>query len=230
MFVFVAAGFAQSPYAPQHREWEVSGFGGVSYVRGFQFSTPVIGVEPGASTEVGMEYADGYQVGLRLTQNLGDFAGAGLEYSFANQPLRFNNLSPSIQSLSLGHSINHFSYDVSFLPVSPLVRLRPYGKIGAGASLYYIHEASKDEARALGLNLRDSWEFTVNLGGGVKYLVMDEFAVIFDFKDQISGIPTYGLPSSARVTDGQFQPGFSRDGLFQNWQFNLGIAFQWDER
>jgi hypothetical protein len=50
-----------------------------------------------------MHYASGYQIGVRVTQNLGEFAAASLEYNFANQPLRFTNLTPTVQSLSLSY-------------------------------------------------------------------------------------------------------------------------------
>ena len=76
--------------------------------------------------------------------------------------------------------------------------------------------------------LRDSWEFALNLGGGFKYLVDDQAALTFDIKDQISSVPSYGLPRSARVTNGQYIPGISRNGFLNNWQLNFGVAVQWD--
>lgn len=221
--------FAQESYSPEHREWEASGFLGGSFGGNSQFPTTVSGDSQGSSRTVGMHYASGYQIGMRVTQNLGDFWAAALEYNFANQPLRFTNLSPGIQSLSLSHNVHHVSYNVLYLPLSPKQRFRPYGTMGAGAALFYIPGRSKNEALALGLGLRDSWEFAFNWGGGFKYLVQDQFALTFDLKDQVSGIPSYGLPRSAQVINGQYQPGISRSGLLHHWQLNFGVAFQWDE-
>src|SRR5689334_8933774 len=77
--------------------------GGASLVGGdFHFPTAVSGSEQGAYRTVGVHYASGYQIGARVAETLGDFWAADLEYSFANQPFRFTNLSPNIQSLSLG--------------------------------------------------------------------------------------------------------------------------------
>jgi opacity protein-like surface antigen len=227
--VFSTVASGQVSYPTEHREWEASAFAGGSIVSDSEFSTRVLGGPQETAQTVGMEYGDGYQIGLRLAEHLHDFWGADLEYTFANQPLRFTNLAPDIQSLSLSHSLHHFSYNVSFLPIDPARRFRPYGKLGAGAALFFINGSSKDEAELLGLNLRDSWEFMMNWGGGFKFLVMDQFAVVADVKDQISGIPSYGLPTSARIVNGQYQPGIRLDGFLHNWQFNLGLAVQWDD-
>ena len=121
-------------------------------MRNRQFLTQVSGDTPTATT-VGMHYASGYLIGLRIAQNLGDFFASDLEYSFANQPLRFINLTPDIPSLSLGHSVQHFSYNVSYLPLPLEKRLRPYGSLGVGAVSYHISKGSKNEAAAMGVGL-----------------------------------------------------------------------------
>ena len=231
LFAVVCCGPAsgQTIYTPEFLEWDGGAFGGTSFAGDHQFLTQVSVTSQEGSRNVGVHYASGYQIGARINQNLRDFWAASLEYSFANQPLRFTNLSPSIQSLSLGQSVQHFSYDISYLPLSPRTRFRPYGKFGAGAALFYISSDSKNEARALGVNLRDSWEFAFNWGGEFKYLVDDDAALTFDFKDQITDMPSYGLLQTARVVDGVFLPGFSSNGLIHSWQINIGFAVQWDD-
>ena len=226
---WVEGAFAQGAYSLEHRDWEVSAFGGGSFVEKFELPTSVSGNGQQSSRTVGMRYASGYEVGLRVNQNLGDFGAATLEYSFANQPLTFTNLSPSIPTLSLGQAVHHLTYAVSYLPMSRLRRFRPYGGAGAGAALFYIHKDSKSEAAELGLALRDSWKFVVSFGGGFKYLVGDQVALTLDVKDHLSGIPTYGLPKSAQIVNGQFQPGLFNSGIMHNVQINFGVAFQWDE-
>src|SRR5262249_49777393 len=146
-----------------------------------------------------------------------------------NQPLTFINLSPDIQNLSLNHAVHHFSYNVSYLPLRRLSRFRPYGKIGTGASLFYIEKRSKREALEQGLGLRDSWKFLVNWGGGFKYFVTKGFALTFDAKDHLSSVPSYGLPSSARAVNGQYQPGVGGTGVMHNWQLNFGVLLRRDE-
>jgi opacity protein-like surface antigen len=228
MLLSASPAFSQRTTYTEHRQWEVTGFLGGSFVNKMELPTSIIGDSSG-SQNVGLRYASGYHLGAKITEHLSDFWGADLEYSFSNQPLRFENLSPELDSLALSHSIHHFSYNISYLPLARGSRLRPYARIGAGTALYYIHDDSKEEALAHGVSLRDSWEFAFNWGGGVKFLAADQVALVFDVKDQVSGIPSYGLPRSARMIDGRFIPGMSTSGLLQNWQLKFGIAYQWDE-
>ena len=223
------AGFAQTSYPLEYREYEVSLFAGQSFSSKFQFPTPVHGSDQEASRTVGLQYAAGPQVGVRISQNVNDFWSVNLEYSFANQDLRFTNISPSIQNLSLTQYIHHFSYNVSFMPLPRTKRFRPYADVGFGTALFYISKPSKEEALDLGLPLRDSWKFLGNVGGGFKYLIQDQFAVTVDLKDRVSLVPSYGIPVSATVVGSQYQPGMSLHGLMHNWQLNFGVTFQWDE-
>lgn len=221
--------FAQTAYSPEHAQWEATGFVGRSFGDKFQFPTAVSGDDQQSSRTVGMGYDSGYLVGWRFNENLGDHWDAGLEYSFAAQPLRFTNLSPSIQDLSLNHYLHNFTYSVSFLPLPRTKRFRPYGDAGIGSAWFYIPGRVKKDALELGLRLRDSWELTFSWGGGFKYLVRDQFALTVDMKNRFSRIPSYGLPVSARVIDSQYQPGISPHGMLHNTQLSFGFTYQWDE-
>jgi len=221
--------FAQATYELEHREWAATGFAGASLLGSREFPTTVIGSDLESSRTVGVSYKSGYEIGVRGTQNVNEYWAADLEYSFANQFLRFNNLSPDIQNLSLELFLHHLTYDVSYLPLPRTSRFRPYVAAGAGAALFYLPGRVKKDAAELGLQLRDSWQLVFNWGGGAHYLVRDQFALTFDVKHRLSGVPSYGLPSSARVVNGQFQPGIASHGVLQNWQLNFGLSFQWDE-
>src|SRR5262249_17973380 len=89
-------------------EFKGSGFAGGSWVGNLDFPKAVSGSAQETSRTVGVRYGSGYVVGARVNQNVNDYWGAALEYSFANQPLQFTNLSPTIQSLSLGQTVHHF--------------------------------------------------------------------------------------------------------------------------
>jgi len=71
--------------------------------------------------------------------------------------------------------------------------------------------------------------FLVNCGGGFRYLLRDQVAFNLDVKDRLSNVPSYGLPDSARVVNGQYQAGMLAHGVAQNWQINFALTFQWDE-
>jgi opacity protein-like surface antigen len=223
--------FASAQFSPSlaNGKYEFTVFGGVSFGDDFQFSTLVFNNGAVTSQTVGMRYASGYQIGFRGTENLGDHWAVHLEYSFANQPLLFTNLSPTVPSISLGQNVSRLSYDGSYLLLPPSKRFRPYVKAGAGTALFFIKGHSIEDARALGINLRDSWEFLFDWGGGLNSRVDDQVALSFEFKNQISGFPSYGLPRNAQIQGSQFIPGISRNGFFHNWQVNFGITYIWDD-
>src|ERR1051325_904478 len=104
------AAYPQDTAPPEHRDWEVSGFAGRSYAGKFQFATPVTDNGQQSTRDVGLEYRSGNLVGVRIHENLNDYWAAAMEYSFAAQPVRFVNLSPAIQNLSLNQYIHHLAY------------------------------------------------------------------------------------------------------------------------
>src|SRR5215831_8510117 len=191
----VATAFGQSSTSPELHDWEASGFAGGSFGGNFELSTP--GDTVGSVRVVGIHYSSGLQLGARATNNLNNFWSTSLEYSFANQPLRFTNILPDVPSLSLSQNVHHITYNALYFPVRPEHRFRPYATAGTGAALFYITGGSKSDASALGLSLRDSWKFAFNWGGGFKFEIEDPCALIFEVRDQITGVPSYGLP---RVT------------------------------
>ena len=221
--------YAQTPYSSDNREFEATGFAGYVFKRNFSFPTPVSGSTSETSRTVGVHFSPGWVVGARVIQNLGEHASADLEYSFSDQDVTLTNLSPDIPSFHITQAVHNMSYNISYLPLPLSKRLRPYGLAGVGAVLFWIPGGSSREAKALNFNLRSSWQFLVNAGGGVRYLVRDQFALNLDVRDHISRLPSWGISRSATVVDGVFQPGVSRHGVLNNWQISVGFTYQWDE-
>jgi opacity protein-like surface antigen len=221
---------AQSLFKATHRAWEVSIFAGGSFPGDGLFATPVTGSTQQTSRTVGLSYGSGSQLGLRVTENRWEHWGAAMEYGFSNQPLRFTNLSDAVPMMALGHSIHRFHYDVLYYPFDRSRRLRPFAFAGSGVSLFYVKGSSKDTAAAMGIHLSDPWKFTFSWGGGVKYLIRDQVATSFQFSDNISGVPHYGLPPNGRFVSGQYIPGFRPDGLLRDWLISLSFIYQWGGR
>jgi hypothetical protein len=220
---------AQEGTSLEHRQWEATGFAGGDFATNFHLPTPVSGSAQESSRTVGMRHSSGYEIGARIIDNFKPYWSGDLEYSFGHEDLRFTNLSPAIPSLSLTQYIHRLSYNLAYLPLPPLKRFRPYGDVGVGTALYFLPGESKETASGQGLNLRDSWVFVVNCGGGFRYLLKDQFAFALDLKDQLSNVPSYGLPDSTRVINGQYQPGIFTHGVAQSWRLNFGLTFQWDQ-
>jgi hypothetical protein len=220
---------ASSQSSPHyHREWEGSFFAGYAFLRDYKFQTVVLGSEQESPGVVGMQFDSGYRLGARVTQNLRDYFAATVEYGFADQPLRFTNLTPRAPTVFLDHYIHSLTYEISYTPMTRDKRFRPYISGGAGALLFHLTEDAKAQASARGIGLEDSWELVFSWGVGFKHLVADRFAVVVDFKGRVSDTPTYGLPRFSRLVDGQYLPAISTRGLMHSWQLNLGLAHQWD--
>jgi len=218
---------AQVQQAARHEEWEASFFGGFASVGDQSSLTPVEGQSSARS--VGLDYKNGYLLGARVTQNLGDTFGAELEYSFADQPLDFINLRPSLPKLSVKHNIHSIVYSVLVYPFDQSGRLRPYGTIGGGTSFFYIGKDSKNQAATQGIVLKDRWKFAFSFGGGVKYLLTNKIGVRLDVRDQITGVPNYGLPdTSASLPGGELGAAFRADGRAHNWIVNVGLNYYFE--
>ena len=227
---FAESALAQKLSPPEFREWEVSVFAGASLGNTFHFRTPVFGSDLETSRIIGMQYSPGYQVGVRLNQYFNDYWFAQLEYNYALQNLRFTNLSPDNPTVSVNNYIHHIDYNLAFAPRPRTKQFRPYVDIGTGAILFFINGESLSNARQQGLFMRQStWEFLFNYGGGVNYLVVDQFAVSADVKATLTGTPRYAIPSSAQVVNGQFIPGVGINGVIQTWQLSGSASYQWDE-
>jgi outer membrane protein W len=218
--------FAQTYWAHLNKKWEVSFFAGGSSIGDKNASTPIEGGE--GTRIVGLGYASGYLLGLRITENLGQHAGAELQYSFANQPLAFTNLSSTIPRLDLDHSVHSFIYTLAVYLKNRDSRFRPFLAAGGGAAFYVIDGRAKSDAEGLGVRLKNQWKLAFSVGGGLKYVVKDNFGVRFDVKNQITGVPSYGLPSTHSSSQGEVGPAFRPSGQLYNWQFNAGIYYQWD--
>lgn len=219
---------AQFPGPEVHKEWEFSLFGGASFLDDGTFLTPVEGLE--IPRNVGIDYDSGYLVGVRVTQNLGRHLGAELEYSFANQPLGFQDIQPSLPALDLDQRIHSILYNILIYPLDRSSRWRPYGSIGGGTALYQLDPDSEIDALNEGLDLKDQWKFAFAVGGGLKYMLHDQWGVRFDVRDQITGVPDYGLPRTAEVDQGEIGPALRPQGNFHNWQVSLGLIYGWSRR
>ena len=217
---------AQIQYPNLYKEWEVAGLFGAAFVGDVSSETPVEGQDE--TRLVGLDYSSGFLMGVRLTQNLKGKLGAELDYTYANQPLTFLNLSPTIPKLSVSHRVHSFVYSILYYFGDRNTRIRPFVSIGAGASLFQIDGSSKFAASSQGVDLNDTWKFVGSFGGGVKYMINESIGVRFDVRDLLSGVPGYSLPPVSSVEDdGTIGPAFRPDGILSDWQFSGGVFFPW---
>ena len=230
------------PTTLYHREWEGSFFAGYTFHQDYTFRTVVRGRDdsPGVVT---MRFTPGYRIGGRVTQNFAEYFSATMEYALTQQELRLTNVIKRVPSLNMGHFVHSLMYNIAFSPMPRDSRFRPHIELGTGALLFHISDHSKQDAEdqdhdfdfiidrdpALDLRLEDSWAIAFNYGVGFKYLVADKYALTVNANGRVSGLPTYGLPRTPRVINGEFTPAISTNGKpMQSWQLTIGFAHQWD--
>jgi opacity protein-like surface antigen len=228
LLMLAESGQAQTVYKAAHGEWEASIFAGGSFLGSGEYDTPIEGT--GQSRTVGLKYDSGFQIGGRITANRWEHWGAEGEYSFSDQAVTFSNISDDYASLTLDHSIHRIAYNVIYYIYDRNSRLRPYLLGGPGVTLFHISGSTKDAAKAQGIPISDPWKFTMNWGGGFRYLLKKQIAVSAQFSDSISGVPAYGLPDVGRYVDTTYIPGFSPSGVMHNWLISGGFVYQWDDR
>ena len=215
---------AQSIFTDQ-KKWEFSIFAGGGGLGGNTFETPVQGEDPHLVT---LDAKGGYVYGVRITENRTRYWGAELEYSLANHPLALLDLQPNSGRLDLDQLVHRISYSLLLNPQIPLPRVQPFALVGAGASLFQLGGDSEQKAAAQDVDLKNRWKLAFSYGGGIKLHVSPNWGFRLDLRDQVTGIPDYGLPSEAAILDGRQSPALRPDGLFHNWQFNIGLAYRFD--
>jgi opacity protein-like surface antigen len=226
MILLQCQALAQYPgYRQNQKKWEFSFLAGFSSSGDQSSATPVTGTD--TTRLVGLDFSSGYLVGLRITENLGERFGAELEYSLGNQPMAFVNLRPSLARLDLDHREHSIDYSVLLYALPTSSRLRPYAVAGLGACFYQIEGSSRDLALNQGLTLRNRWKLAGTWGGGLKYFVTDKWGVRFDVRDQITGVPDYGLPHASTLFQGVPGAAFKPNGVLQTWQFSAGFLVVW---
>jgi len=217
------SGFGQQQYANSNSKWEASFFGGFGTATDHDSKVLVDGGD--ATRIVTLNYASGFLVGARVTENLNRTASAELEYTFTNQPMAFLNLRPGLDRLDLDHYTHSFVYSILYSPYDRLARIRPFAAVGGGVTLYRVTSASKDLVLDEGATLTDRWKFVFSWGGGVKYRIKGNWGARFDVRDYVTGIPDYGLPPTASFFQGSVGPAFRPDGSQHNWKFSAGFIY-----
>ncbi len=214
---------AQIPFPRNENSWEISIFAGVS---GLGDKTLVTPVEGGTTRDVGLDFDSGYLLGVRIGENLTPRFGAELEYTFANQPLLFVNLSPSIPLLELSHKVHKVAYSVLVYPMQRQGRYIPFASIGIGASFFRVSNDSVDDALVQGVDLKNRWKFALSYGGGVKFPMGPEWGLRVDVRDQVTGASDYGLPATAPLLGAGLRP----NGVHHNWQVSGGLLYTFGDR
>lgn len=217
---FSSSASGQIPLRPDENKWEVSFFAGFSHLSGGDFVTPIDG---GSTQTVGLDAKSRYILGGRITENLGERFGAELEYGVASHPLVFTNVRATAPRVEAEQKVHKLAYSVLFYASDRQKRVRPFGSVGAGASLYQVN--SDTQTLQQGVDLKGRWKFAVSYGGGIKVQMGENWGLRGDFRDHITEVPDFGLPGTVTSILGIPRAAFRPEGKFHNWQVTMGVMY-----
>ena len=104
---------------------------------------------------------------------------------------------------------NTLTYDALFYTAPKRRRLRPFVAAGLGAKDYVIAGPApvpQPVPTIALLTTEDQWKFVADVGGGVKYRLMDHMLVRVDFRDYLTSFPRDQLrPTLGNTARGVFQ-------------------------
>lgn len=204
-------------------EWEISFFAGMAKVDDADSNTPIEGSD--ALLPSSVDSGNGVLLGARVTQNLGRYFAAEMDYTFADHSGTFRYPTPSTAELDLDQTTHSFYYSLLLYLRDSGSNLRPYITGGGGATLFALDGSIKSTSEELGFTMKNCWEIGFKVGGGVKYRFSERIGFRADFVDLISDAPSYGLPATVPVNDSVVGAGYAPSGLLHNLQTSFGIIY-----
>ncbi len=228
--ILITAGFllcptvsAQNQRKNSPSEWESSFFVGMSSLGETSSNTAVEGSSETHSSSI--EPDAGVLFGARITQNIGRYFAAEMDYTFAEHSGTFSSPTPTTPSLNMDQTTHSFFYNLLFYLRDASNNLRPYATGGVGATYFALDDSIKSTSEQMGFPMKNVWKLGFRIGGGAKYKLNDKIGVRVDFTDQLSDAPSYGLPSVAPVADSVQGAGYSPSGTLHNMQMSFGLIY-----
>jgi len=173
-------------------------------------------------SEFGTDFQSSYKVGGGLTLGaefrMNRILGVEGSYTVSRNNLAVTNTTNSSEQ---GYGIHNqrFAADaVAHAPIS-FLRLKPY--LAAGVEFDHFSAPSSTTFSGLpNVTFGAANKVGVNYGGGVDWGFLPHIALRIDVRDHLTGIPTYGFPSSAAT-----RAYFPVSGLANNLEYSAGIVF-----
>jgi opacity protein-like surface antigen len=115
----------------------------------------------------------------------------------------------------------------NFLPRD--AQWRPFATFGIGLSRFSPTADARNRALQDFLSgptrISSSTEFGFNFGGGVEKAVTERIGIRFDLRDNVTGMPRFGLPEAPLNPGGAFYP---VKGVIHDFEVAAGVVFHFD--
>ena len=196
----------------------------------FQGGQRLFVVNSSGTTET--DYASGVRGGFRFGVDLPDRLGAEATYAFSSNDLKVRDpVPPGPGGPRRNFTIHQHQFMVNgFYNFTPRDNeWRPFVTVGLGLVRF---SPTKDAVNRAAVNFLDgptrispNTKLAMNFGAGVEKTVSDRVGVRFDMRDNIAGMPTYGLPQSPLNPGGAFYP---VKGVIHDLEIGFGLVFHLD--
>jgi opacity protein-like surface antigen len=171
------------------------------------------------------KFESGPRAGIRGTASLTDRVSIEGTYSFGKNNLRVTNVR-TIPVLRLFETRTHqLSGNVMYYMASLSEDWKPFVTVGLG-----ITKLSPTQEAAAVASLRflddpaviqSSNKFGVNFGGGTEYQVANSLGLRADFRNHLTGVPTFGL---VQTPAGPGSAVYPVSGRANNMEFSGGVV------
>ena len=194
-------------------------FGGGSFLKG-ERAFVVVG------DQFRSDFANGGKFGFRGTVDVDSHWAVEGTYSYGTNNLRIFELRVPPRERAFGTRVHQFAANALYFLNKPEDKMRAFVTGGLGLTRYSPTDAAKtfaatfefvDEAAVISSDTK----LSLNFGAGVEAKVHDRFGVRFDFRDNMTRIPRFGVPETPPGPAVDF---FPVSGVVHDWEASIGVV------
>ncbi len=171
-------------------------------------------------------------MGGRFTYDLTPKMAFEGTFGYGTNNLLVTELSETpIKERGFGFKHTQYSGNVLYFLQAPGSKIRAFVTGGIGTTKYSPTDQAIADAYASPptddfiddpADLISDSKFGFNFGGGVETKITSKLGIRFDFRDYVTSIPTFGVPTTNPGTGADFYP---VDGRIHNYSTSIGFVF-----
>ncbi len=176
------------------------------------------------------KFVSGGKLGARFTYDLTPKMAFEGTFGYGTNNFVVTELSKTpIEERGFGVKHTQFSGNVLYFLQAPGSKIRTFVTGGIGTTKFSPTDQAISDANSSGTvdefiddaaDITSESKFGFNFGGGVETKITSKLGIRFDFRDWVTGIPTFGVPTTD--TGGDFYP---VSGSIHNFSTSIGFVF-----